>query len=209
MPYLESITDEKFTIGFWKLDEPSDILLQGLELTDDEMSRFRNFTCERRKREFLASRIILNELTGGTLKIVYDELGRPSSADSSGYISLSHSGSLAAVILSGNPTGIDVEEISRNIERIMPRFLSEEEMIWVQKTADRHLAALVCWCAKEAVFKMMHQEGVDFRRHIHLQPFDIMSHGSIMAQAKSHKYFTGIKLKYQFLENNAVVWCVE
>lgn len=209
MPYINSITEEKTTIGFWKLEEPAERLIKGIDLTDEEKLRFQSFTCERRKREFLASRILLNEMSAGTGKIIYDSHGRPSLKGTPRHISLSHSGSLAAVILSDKPTGIDVEETSRKIKKVIPRFLSEEEIYWVQNSAEIHLTALVCWCAKEAVFKMMPQESVDFRKHIHLKRFEIEPNGSIQAEVENHGKLTGIKLNYRFVENNAVVWCVE
>lgn len=209
MPFIESITEEKTIIGFWKLEESAEYLLTKLDLSAEEEERFQSFTCERRKREFLASRVLLNKITGGTRKIVYDNHGRPFLSESNGYISLSHSGSLAAVILSDTPAGIDVEEITRNIERIMPRFLSDEELSWIQMSADSHQAALISWCAKEAIFKMKHQESVDFRRHIHLNPFETGPNGTIQATVETGGKLSGIKMKYRFIENNAVIWCVE
>lgn len=209
MPFIKSINEENTIAGFWKLEEPAESLLTVANLTEQERKQFESFTSERRKREFLASRILLTQMTGGTGKIVYDDRGRPSLGESSGYLSLSHSGSLAAVIISETPSGIDVEETSRSIEKIMPRFLSEAELKWIQMSADSRMAALLCWCAKEAVFKMIRQDNLDFRKHIHLDSFEVVPAGSIQAKAEYSGNSTRIILNYRFLENNAVVWCVE
>ena len=96
--------------------------------------------------------------------------------------SISHTKNFVAVIVSNEPVGVDIEYKSDRIFRITEKFMSQEELKTlacfsntfadISKNAEKttnfstetQKFALLCWCAKETVFKMIDEIGVDFTK---------------------------------------------
>lgn len=87
--------------------------------------------------------------------------------DTSRRVSVTHSRQWAAVALSpetDGPTGIDMEETEREqLRKVCPRILSAEELTAARSAA---LGFAKAWTAKEAVFKAISCQSVDFKSHI-------------------------------------------
>lgn len=207
MPLNRKISGNDFVIGIWKIDESPEDLYNLVALPEADAARYDSFTSERRKREFLAVRCILAHLCGEIPEIKYTEWGKPSLANGSQSISISHSQEFAAVVLSRKTMGIDIESLSRNIEKVARRFLSAQELKWINRLPDAHSAEIIAWCAKEAIFKMIGHTDVEFREQITLFPFDPEKDKTFEAHfahpAKSGK----VNVNFELLENNAIVWC--
>ena len=76
-----------------------------------------------------------------------------------------------AVILDKRPTGIDIEYRSDRILKIRSRFMNRRKRRYRSGAEVEHL--LIHWCAKETLFKIIGQEGVDFQKHLHVNPFSL------------------------------------
>ena len=171
MPLLHTRSSESYIAGLWQISEPVEVLAEACQLTPDDTVLYESFCSERRKREFLATRRLLESLSNGNYRLHYDNTGRPLLSDFDKQVSVSHSASLVAVLICDVSCGIDVEEIERNVDRVSTRFLSPEEQHWINLVADSRMTRLICWSAKEAVFKMMRVHDVDFSLHIRIFPF--------------------------------------
>jgi phosphopantetheinyl transferase len=95
-----------------------------------------------------------------------DEKDRPYFDQSIFHISLSHSFPFVGAVISHKKSvGIDLERYGRNVEKIGPRFLSEEEWrLWQHSHSDLTKA----WTCKEAVYKAMGIPGLTFQQDIKL-----------------------------------------
>jgi phosphopantetheine--protein transferase-like protein len=72
--------------------------------------------------------------------------------------------------------GIDIEAISPRILKIKEKFLSTNELECIDSTHEiNHL--LLCWSAKESVYKAMGKEDVDFKTHLQIAPFIPLEQG--------------------------------
>lgn len=80
----------------------------------------------------------------------YDEHGAPMIEGSQLHISVSHSRTAAAVLISESPCGIDIETPDRNFHRVAGKYLSPEEACI---SAHPEFEAMA-WCAKEAMYKL-------------------------------------------------------
>jgi 4'-phosphopantetheinyl transferase len=209
MAMLKEIIDDGCYIGLWELEEPADKLKNSIDLADSDLTLLASFSSDRRRREFLAVRHLLNQSPAKGERIGYDGAGRPYLLSRKGYISISHSESIAALLLSENPAGIDVEQVARNADRIASKFLSDDEYGWTASTENPRLIRILCWCAKEAVFKMASTSPVDFKKQIFIYPFDWQDSGSIRASLTGEDGTSLICLQYFHAKNNAVVWCVQ
>ena len=157
--------------GIWKIEESWEELLQQLEHRETYLPLLKRYKSEGRKSEWLSVRVLLKELTGSEMGILYHDSGVPYLSDSLLHISISHTKGYAAVLLSPHkPVGIDIEYRSERIHRIKSRFLSEAELELLGELSTNKL--LVCWSAKETVFKMLEQKTADLQKDIQIVDFN-------------------------------------
>ena len=184
MPIINKIESEKITILVWEITETlEEIIALGEGINTS------NYTSEKRKKEHLASRLLVNEICP-TKTIIYNEFGAPE-LNNGKHISISHSKELVAVILSDKKTGLDIEQISEKSLRIASKFVSARNLIKLNKEK-----ATLIWCIKEAIYKW-HQKGkVDFIKDIIIPEFSAKKHGKVTA------YFRGKKLNLNYLKIN-------
>lgn len=83
------------------------------------------------------------------------------------FVSVSHSQTHAALAISNNNIGVDIEAPRHQLARVASRFLSPTEQTEFAKHSNGLLRA---WTAKEAVYKCAGYEGVDFANEIHITP---------------------------------------
>lgn len=171
MPLFKSITATNYLLSVWQITEPSNELLS--YFTPEEIADpvFQKFTFEKRKCEWLATRALIRQMIGSPFLISYNESGKPLlSHPLYPHISISHSRDFVAVIIhQQQAVGIDIESINRNYTPITKRYLSEVEL--EQVNGNPWLQCLY-WCAKEAVFKIVEDSGIDFRKQIEIIDFD-------------------------------------
>jgi 4'-phosphopantetheinyl transferase len=91
------------------------------------------------------------------------------------HISITHSRHFAAIIISDETVGIDIEMQREKILRIADKFVNEKELKRLQSLdADHYIKKLtVKWGAKEAIFKIRNEKGISFKDHIQVNPFEI------------------------------------
>jgi len=184
MPITHKIERERATILVWEITET----LEGLIMLSGNINTS-NHTSEKRKKEHLTSRLIVNEICP-TKTIIYNEVGAPE-LDNGKHISISHSKELIAVIISDKKTGLDIEEISEKSLRLASKFVSEKNLIKLNKEK-----ATLIWCIKEAIYKWHQKGGVDFIKDIIIPEFVAKKHGKVIA------YFRAKELNLNYLKIN-------
>jgi phosphopantetheinyl transferase len=142
--------------------EPSDFLDN---LTEIEIERYLSFSHIQRKREFVASRILRHEVVGFE-HIHYDSVGAPY-IKGEGYISISHTTNLVGIAVSEKfKLGLDIEVIRPKILNIKHKFLSVEELTFIDSESVEELTKV--WTAKEALYKVSGRNGINFRTELFL-----------------------------------------
>lgn len=205
MPLYKTISITGGLIGIWKFTESVAELIHSFSETELNDPNFRKYTHEKRRVEWLATRLVIRQLIGSEFKIEYLATGKPVIIHSQyRHISISHSREFAAIILHEElNVGIDIEEISRDYDRIEKRFLSEEELLHVAK--NQNLQCLY-WCAKEAVFKLVEDDGIDFKKQIHISD----KQSQLLAR---FTYTAGDNTTYplytETFDNNCLVWVLD
>src|ERR1041384_160464 len=104
-------------IGIWEVTETEEQLLSAYPCTENEKASLESYTHAFRRTQFLASRLLLHTLLPG-VKIIYDENGKPFPDTQKEHISISHSGTLIAIMTDEVHCGIDIEFIRPKIEKI-------------------------------------------------------------------------------------------
>jgi phosphopantetheinyl transferase len=140
-------------------------------LQADELGRWTGLSQKKRRTEWLGGRVAAKwaaaKLLGETaldwqgIAIRNEEDGRPSVATNNHaavpFISISHSGPLAAALAANLPCGLDIQQPGANILRVKKRFaLREEEDILTASLPESFAETqrlTMLWAAKEAVRK--------------------------------------------------------
>jgi len=190
MGVIRNTTVKNCIIAIWEITETLEELLKLSHLISTA-----DFNTEKRKKEWLASRLLLNEINPN-YSISYNAFGAPELNNSS-YISISHSKELVAIIISKQQVGIDIEEISEKALRVSSKFVSPKN----QKELTAEKATLI-WCCKEAVFKWHQKERIDFIADIKLHPFESAEEGGIWAEFRNAQLI----LNYQKINNHYLVY---
>jgi 4'-phosphopantetheinyl transferase len=198
--------NEYSILGVWKIEEDLDTLLNLVVLDNDEKKRYRVFSSNSRKLEFLSVRALLSELLGKEARIVYNKNNKPFLKDGSMFISISHSHKLTAILLSTNEkVGIDLEYMSSNIAAIAFKFLNRREKV-TKEQEDRKYHLYIHWCAKEALYKICDKEGISIRKNLTIEPFKVKESGEIKGQVHTDKINESFDLYYSKYDNYAIVW---
>jgi 4'-phosphopantetheinyl transferase len=95
-------------------------------------------------------------LSGGLpdlpLKIAVSDEGKPEIPGDLQF-NLSHSGKYAACAVSDSPVGIDIQRVINYSEKLVTRFFSESENLWLKKSRD-NLSFTTVWSIKESYIKL-------------------------------------------------------
>jgi len=198
--------NEYSILGVWKIEEDLDTLLELIVLDSDEKKKYKGFSSNSRKLEFLSVRALLSELIGKDAKIVYNKNNKPFLKDGSRFISISHSHKLTAILLSTNEkVGIDLEYMSTNIAAIAFKFLNRKEKV-SKEQEERRYHLYIHWCAKEALYKICDKEGISIRKNITIEPFKVKESGEIRGRVRTDKINESFDLYYSKYDNYAIVW---
>jgi len=198
------IGDAKIMV--WELTESIESLKEQLILSDSDKTAFNKIASDKRKLEFLSIRVALKSLLGKEIQIEYDSEGKPHLSDQSYHISISHSNKWIAVMAhTSRNVGIDIECPTDKIQKLYQRFLSITEQKELSNGKDiRQL--LLAWSGKEALYKIIGREAVDFANQLRIFPFEVKPSGEIKAQHIPSDSF--YKLFYQLTEQYTLVYCL-
>ena len=171
MPLLEKYIEDTYSWAVWKVEESCEELQKFFD--KDYTEELQKFSLESRRKDFLVARLLIKLLTGKEIEIYYESSGKPIICDNHFQVSISHTKSYVAVIThTTQAVGIDIERISPRILKIKNRFLSETELTQIDKK-NEIIYLLLCWSAKESMFKVLGETDVIFSDHLHLAPFSI------------------------------------
>jgi 4'-phosphopantetheinyl transferase len=193
-------------LGVWKIEEDLNTLLELVFLDNDEKKKYKSFSSNSRKLEFLSVRALLSELIGRDAKIVYNKNNKPFLNDGSRFISISHSHKLTSILLSTNEkVGIDLEYMSSNIAALAFKFINIKEKV-TKELEERRYHLYIHWCAKEALYKICDKEGISIRNNITIDPFIVAESGEITGHVHTNKINESFDLFYSKYDNYAIVW---
>lgn len=165
-----------------EFSESVDELFQKWWYVGLETSEYEKILSEKRKREYLGVRIAMRAMLGKEIAICYNDQGRPSLADNSWQISVSHSNKWIAVMAHPNRlVGIDIECPTDKIQQLYTRFLSKTEQ--EELNNGKNIKQLqLAWSAKEALYKIIGKQAVDFKKQLRIFPFEVKTEGQLLAQ---------------------------
>lgn len=190
----------------WKITETEEELRASLSHPEYFEAKIRNLKPgSRRLMEILSVRRALKELMYGEEKrIVYDRFGKPSIDEPDApYISFSHTKQYVAVITSDVPVGIDIERRGDRVQRVVPQFLTPDEVTVLSLTPDIDLAFHLAWSGKESAFKVLGQSFYDLKKLTSIVCVD-MERKLILLHVEGREL--PMRIHFDFTEDYVLTW---
>lgn len=200
MPLINrlELTKNSF-IAIWQISESVQELSDKLPSSTLQLKEYKNITSEKRKSEWLCSKIIVKHFFGEQATVLYKKNGSPYIENQETNISITHNGNLCCVLFSDNKCGIDIEDTSRNFEKVSKRFLCKNE----QKFINTNTLHCISWCAKETIYKFIDETEIDFKKDFIINKID-ESEQCVTITYKSASY----KINYFYLRTNILSYII-
>ena len=191
MPLYKTITPNSQTIvKIWKISESYDGLIKNIKLKPESLERVLGMKSELHQRGFLSVRHLLAEFDYDDNDLFYDDNGKPHLKDGK-QISITHSFSFSAVIVSDCIVGIDIEKQRDKITIIAHKFI-DYEFDYLNKNDPDYIKKLTTiWCVKESLYKLFATPGLSFKKYFLVIPFTIEEEGTVAwidYENKKHRF---------------------
>ena len=171
MPLYKTLhPNSQTTVKIWKITESYDDLMKSANLKPKSLTRVLGMKSEMHQRGFLSVRHILKDFGYADIELHYDANGKPYLNDGK-YISITHSFTFSAVIISDFKVGIDIEKQRDKIVGIANRFIGYECEYLLKEDVNYIKKLTVIWGIKESLYKLFATPGLSFKRHTLVIPF--------------------------------------
>jgi phosphopantetheinyl transferase len=195
---------DALSFGIWHITE-----------TEAELERFSGCSAPARisnpsrRCEYLSIRALAVDMGLDPGKIEYQTSGKPFLTDYPGTISFSHTKNYAAIVVAPHVNvGIDIEQRTERVVRIRHKFMHPleeaalKEAALIESNWDTNTGLLLHWCAKEAVFKAVPEEAIDFAQEIRVSRLpllqslnDLTETGTSIPNSQHHQTTEGLPSK--------------
>ena len=196
MPLFRDFSDAHATILLWKYSEEEDLNPDFL-LEKENFEKIKDYHPTKLKETLLVRKILKSVLPNH--KILYN--GRVPYLFPNDYeISVTHSFPFAALAISKDKVGIDIEPFNPKISRIQHKFLLEEESGFIVKSKE--IAYLtVIWSLKESLYKIHHSNYWSLKKHYEVKPFNLDFPFNIQCRVHDENVSDLYKARVEFFEN--------
>ena len=172
MPLFKTIKPNNYTTVYvWKIEESFNELSKDTLLTERSQIRLNSMKSELHQRGFLSIRGLLKAAGYTDFDLYYNGNGKPHLTDGR-HISITHSFTFSAVIISDLEVGIDIEKNREKIKIIQNKFVNFERG-FIHKDDDYIEQLTVIWGAKESLYKIYPHGGLTFKNDIDINSFQI------------------------------------
>lgn len=205
--YLQKELENDARIYVWEMTESEEELLATIAVPDNELEDLQYIKGASRRREILATRALLNTIFPEKLYLGHHDNGKPYLLNTAMELSISHDDRFVAIITHPDEDlGIDIENLNRDFSAVEKKALSEDEIDDIDEK-KKNLQLAIYWCAKEAIFKRMSLNGVDFAEQIEIDRFNPHDDGELDATF-IHKDGTEMEfeLGYEVFDGHVMVW---
>lgn len=209
MPLYKRIVHDIDTQVFvWKITESEDELKESVALQEKHQVRLDGMLSPQHRKGFLSVRKLLQTAGYTDYDLNYDENGKPHLKDGK-HISITHSFEFAAIIVSSENVGIDMEQQREKIIRIANKFCGTE---WEYLNPEHRFVEQlsVIWGAKESLYKMCNSRSLSFKQDMHIQAFQLdANQGRALVDCKALCFQNQFVFHFESFENYTLVFTLE
>jgi 4'-phosphopantetheinyl transferase len=200
MPILNKDISIHNNVKLWRITESWTELIDLFEKDAEINTIIQNFKSESKKKQFLASRLLL-KLEFGNWKTLSNPNGKPYPIDNPSEISITHDRGIVGLIKSMHPCGIDMQEITAKVIRVKSKFVNENDFY---STSEKEKDLTLLWCAKETLYKINGDPNIFFKEHMIIEESD--EENMLIGKIVHPQYRKDYKLKVHFIENYCLVY---
>ena len=195
-------------VGVWKITESEAELRTMTSIPSDELEEISYIKNESLRKQRLAVRALLDAMFEEKVYLSHHDNGKPYIENNAINISITHTDQYVAVILNDeDEVGIDCESLNRDFSAVEKKALSDEEIGDLEDEQKNEQLAIY-WCAKEAIFKRMSQNRVDFAEQIQIDGFRYRNEGELSATFTDKDGYEQELNLYYFTFDRHVLVCV-
>ena len=196
MPLYRDFSDHTATILLWKYDEKEDLDPKVL-LEEENYEKVKDYHPTKLKELLLVRKILKSVLPGH--KILYN--GREPYLEPRDFeISITHSFPFAALAISKNKVGIDIEPFNPKIIKIRHKFLNDDEADFIEERKETAYLTVI-WSLKESLYKIHHSNYWSLKKHYEVKPFSLDFPFNIVCRVHDEKVSDFYKARAEFFEN--------
>lgn len=204
--FIEHLKDNKI-IGLWHITETLEELKSKISLFAQDEFYFTKKRTLNKKREWLASRILLQEMSNHPWKIAYDPFGKPLDLDQKFNLSISHSHAYSTALIDQTScVGIDVQKMKIPFQTGHDYFLNAAEMKWIDPS-NNELINLI-WSAKETIYKFAGIFELNFKEAITILPFDLTQPDPIFCELRTPTEIKTISVAYRLFDEYVLTYTI-
>ena len=185
-------------IYVWKTTLSYEDQIKNPLLNSAELISAKELKNEKRKKEFLSSRIALKKIFNKELELKHHKSGKPFIKEAK-HLSISHSYDFLAVAFGDENIGIDIEKPQNRMIKLMPKILSEIEFMEFKKKTSIDLACKL-WGAKEAILKYVGDKNLNYKEDIKVKNIEL----GVATYLKM-----GFKVEFEKIENMILTYVVK
>ena len=196
MPLYRDFSDHNATILLWKYDEKEDLDPKVL-LEEENYEKVKDYHPTKLKELLLVRKILKSVLPGH--KILYN--GREPYLEPRDFeISITHSFPFAALAISKNKVGIDIEPFNPKIIKIRHKFLNDDEADFIEERKETAYLTVI-WSLKESLYKIHHSNYWSLKKHYEVKPFSLDFPSNIVCRVHDEKVSDVYKARIEFFES--------
>lgn len=209
--FLQKTLDNGAEILVWQVTESEQELKNMCSVPADELEEINMYKSESQRKQKLAVRALLDTAFQEKVYLNHHDNGKPFIENEATNISITHTDKYVAIILHDeDDLGIDVESLDRDFSAVEKKALNEDEIDDLEDDGtEKNEQLAIYWCAKEAIYKRMSVNRVDFAEQIDVEKFNLRNEGELDATF-IHKdgYEEEFELEYMIFDNHVLVWLV-
>ena len=210
--YLRKKLENKAEISVWQITETEQELIDMCSVPTDEMEEISLIRSESLRKQKLAVRALLNEVFEEKVYLSHHDNGKPYLENCVTNISITHTEKYVAIITHDeDDLGIDIESLDRDFSDVEKKALSEDEIDDLDDDKEEKNEQLaIYWCAKEAIYKRMSINRVDFAEQIEVEKFNLRDEGELEATfIHKDEHEEEFELGYMTFDRHVLVWIAE
>lgn len=196
MPLYRDFSDDNATILVWKYDENDELNIDEL-LEPENAEKVKDYH-PKKLLEVLMVRKILKSLKPDS-KILYKER-EPYLFPKDAEISITHSYPFAAIAISKNKIGIDIEKFNPKILRVIDKFTYENERGFIPFDTEVIFYTII-WSVKESMYKIHHSKHWSLKKHYEVKPFELKHLFDISCRVHDDQISDELKARVKFFDD--------
>lgn len=158
-------------IYVWKMTSSYEDQIKNTLLKSAELISAKELKSQKRKKEFLSSRIALKKIFNKELELKHHKSGKPF-IDEAKHLSISHSSDFLAIAFGEENIGVDIEKPQNRMIKLMPKILSEIELMEFENEPSIDLACKL-WGIKESILKYLGDKNLNYKEDINVDTISL------------------------------------